>query len=415
MRFHNRRIAASVLVLLVSLAVAAPAAAVKRRAFVTSTTGTGDISTWAGASGATSLDQADSVCRARAGAAGLPNASTYRAWMSNSFHDAYCHVQGQNGKKSTGCNGATLPGGGPWYLVNGITTFTAALDQLVNLPYAIYRPVVFDENGNELVDAFIFTGTQWDGTVMPNDHCNDWLTTSGLAMIGNSSRTSNAWTGGVATGCGATGHLLCLEPGASEVIVQRWQPGAIVFVTSGDGEGNLGSWPEAGGASGLAAADAICRHFATRGALPEPSSFVAWLSDNTVDAIDRITVDTTFRRLDSYPIAFSLADLTDGVALTTLHVDETGAYLWNNFGATWTGTDANGQHDGASCDDWQDTGSFFGRYGFANSARTSDWTDYASLLCSSEAHLYCIGNRVTLFWSGFEPEQLANSWSAMFP
>jgi hypothetical protein len=409
---------ASVIVLLVSLAVAAPAAAVKRRAFVTSTTGTGDISTWAGATGATSLDQADSVCRARAGAVGLPNASTYRAWMSTSLHDAYCHVQGLSGKKFTGCGGGAMPGGGPWYLVNGVTTFTAELDELVSLPYAIYRPVVFDESGNELVDAMIFTGTQWDGTVMPNDTCNDWLAPSGfLAMIGSSSRTSNAWTGGVATGCGGTGHLLCLEPGASEVVVQRWAPGAIVFVTSGDGKGDLGSWPEAGGATGIAAADAICQRFATLGRLPAPSSFVAWLSDDTVDAVDRITVDTSFRRLDGYPIAFSLADLTDGVASTSLHVDETGAYLYNNFGVTWTGTDAIGQGDPGTCDDWHDgVGSFIGRYGFANSARTGDWTDVGSLLCTSDAHLYCIGNRVTLSWNGFEPEQqLVNGWSATFP
>ena len=44
--------------------VAAPVSAVTRRAFVTSVSGTGNIATWPGATGAAVLDKADSVCRA---------------------------------------------------------------------------------------------------------------------------------------------------------------------------------------------------------------------------------------------------------------------------------------------------------------------------------------------------------------
>ena len=53
-----------------TVVAASPAKAENRRAFVTSVTGTGNIATgvWPGASGATVLDKADSVCRVRAAA-----------------------------------------------------------------------------------------------------------------------------------------------------------------------------------------------------------------------------------------------------------------------------------------------------------------------------------------------------------
>ena len=70
--------------------------AAKRRAFVTSVAGNGNLfsGSWPGASGATSLDRADSVCRARATAGGLPNATTYRAWLSTPAVSAIDRVLG---------------------------------------------------------------------------------------------------------------------------------------------------------------------------------------------------------------------------------------------------------------------------------------------------------------------------------
>src|SRR5437762_1872122 len=112
------------LVLLLASVAASPAAATKRRAFLTSVSGTGDLSTWPGASGSTPLERGDAICRSRAAAGGLPNASTYHAWLSTSSLDAYCHVQGLDGTLADLCNGAPLPGGGPWYLVDGVTPFT---------------------------------------------------------------------------------------------------------------------------------------------------------------------------------------------------------------------------------------------------------------------------------------------------
>ena len=62
----------------------------------------------------------------------------------------------------------------------------------------------------------------------------------------------------------------------------------VVFVTSVTGTGDLGSWPDAGMATGTAAGDAICQARATAAGLANPSNFVAWLSDSSDDAYCRL-------------------------------------------------------------------------------------------------------------------------------
>ena len=44
----------------------------------------------------------------------LPNAGTYRAWLSTSTTDAWCHVQGLSGKKSNNCGVANPPNQGSY-------------------------------------------------------------------------------------------------------------------------------------------------------------------------------------------------------------------------------------------------------------------------------------------------------------
>lgn len=260
--------------------VAAPAAAVKRRAFVTSVSGTGDLSAWPGAGGQTGLAAGDAICRARAAAAGLPNASSYRAWLSTSSTDAYCHVRGLTGKRVPGCSGGAGVPAGPWYLVNGITPFTADLDGLTGSEGKIYRPVALDEFADappDLESSRYWTGSHADGTAM-SVHCSNWTTDQfpSSATTGTSFGTTQVWSSSVGESCNQSNRLLCLEPGASETVAMRWySPGSIVFVSTAQGTGDLGAWPEAGDATGIAAGDAICRTLAAEAHLPAPESFVA--------------------------------------------------------------------------------------------------------------------------------------------
>ena len=96
--------ALALLTVTVALATADPSTAARRRAWVTSVTGTGNLASWPDAGGLGGLAAGDAICRARAAAAGLPNANAYRVWLSTAATDAYCHVQGLTGKRSNQCN-----------------------------------------------------------------------------------------------------------------------------------------------------------------------------------------------------------------------------------------------------------------------------------------------------------------------
>lgn len=408
------------LVALVALAalVATPAEAVRRRAFATSISGSGNLGTWPGASGATALDKADAICRARATAASLPNANAYRAWLSTSAADAYCHVQGLSGQKSNGCNGAPLPGAGPWFLANGLASFTGNLDELTGPERRIYRPVLYDEFF-ALVDpqaARIWTGTTAEG-VAQTWRCTEWTSASSgeSGYQGSAVASATAWTANTGESCAGSARLLCVEPGASEEVLLGWNPGALVFVASQTGTGKLASWPSAGGATGIAAGDQVCRALAAAEHLPAPDSFVAWLSDSSIDAIDRITVNGPFRRLDGYAVANTRSGLVGSGLLNSIHVDEKGRYATTS-GTVWTGTFADGTASTNHCLDWTDDtfgeDGHAGYYSFPRTSRRSHGSDWG---CSGTGRrLYCISNVVTLFWDGFESGD-AGAWSAATP
>jgi len=74
----------------------------------------------------------------------------------------------------------------------------------------------------------------------------------------------------------------------------------IAFVTSTQGSGNLDSWPEILALpnpkpTGLAAGDKICQIRAAAANLPEPQTFVAWLSDENSDAYCRVFGNATIK------------------------------------------------------------------------------------------------------------------------
>jgi hypothetical protein len=402
------------------LAAAAPAEAVRRRAFVTSVSGTGNISTWPDAEGLHGLAGADQICRVRAAAGGLPNAVTYRAWMSTAGTDAYCHVRGQSGKKSTGCTG-TAVAAGPWYQVNGTTFWAGSLAELTGAERKIVRPVLYDEFGDLLsgADSRYWTGTRADGTAAIAT-CSSWVTASASVegWFGVGPATAIQWTDFTDQVCNAQYRLLCLEPGASDPPSPvGWSPAALVFVTSEVGNSDLGSWPEAPGAAvGIAAGDEICRNLAAVSGVPAPESFVAWLSDGTTDARDRLTLtNAVYRRLDGYAVAANRADLIDGANTNSIHLDETGTYLNANT-LVHTATDGDGTGNEDHCDGWTSaSSSVFHRGGNASWTRDDGWTDNSSGYCHLTSRLYCFSNVVTLFWDGFEQTGDTSRWSVTQP
>lgn len=431
----RRTAAVSAVVAFVALGWAAPASAVKRRAFATSVEGTGDLSTWPDASGATALARADAICRARAAAVlptPLPNAATYRAWISTSTTDAYCHVQGLAGKKANDCNGAALPGAGPWFLSNGATNFSGTLDRLVD-DGEIYRPISRDENFDALplagTDRVYWTGTDSTG-VWTGVDCDGWANEEPgefLGTTGDGLATAGLWSKADEFACAGAHRLLCLEPGVGEVARLGWSPAKLAFLSSVPGQGKLADWPQAGDAVGLAAGDAICQTLAAEAFLPAPGSFVAWLSTASpaVNAADRVGSGGSqgpWKRVDAYTIAGDLADLTDSTLDTSLHQFETGDYLTGDcsgFGPcrSWTGTDADGTAAAQTCDDWTDsTGAFSGAYGSsADGPLPVIWSQLGWSSCNVNFRLYCLSTVLTIFWDGFELTHDTSRWSGAVP
>ena len=423
MRHAPKRLACAAIF---SLALAAPAAAVQRRVFVTSVTGTGNLSSWPDAGGQTGLAAGDAICRARATAAGLPNANTFRAWLSTAATDAYCHVQGLTGHRTPGCAGGPPQAAGPWYRYTFPTSLPALgeLDELTGAAAAVYRSALFDEEGlpidRDTLPIDYWTGTLPDGSVSTDFNCSGWTSpaSGASATTGHTTGTAQVWTTTSAYSCSGNVRLLCLEPGVSDPAVVRWtSPGSLVFITSATGPGELGLWEEASGATGVAAGDAICRNLAAAAHLPAPSSFVAWLSDATQDAADRLTSNGPFRRIDGVSVATNRADLLDGSNQNSIHQYETGAYLAGQGGGySYTGTLADGTAAPERCSDWtSDAMDETGEVGRASSTQDEDWSAYAGFGCHIGFRLHCFSNVVTLFWDGFDLTGDASRWSSSVP
>ncbi len=398
------------------LALIAPGAAhgVVRRMFITSVTGNARLGDWPDAGAATGVDAGDAICVARAAAGGLANPAGFRAWLSSSTTDAYCHIHGLTGQIATNCGQPSLPAAaGPWRRSDGLP-FGADIVHLLSPDQEVLLPPNQDEFGVEVHDAS-WTATFPDGSYFAPS-CNNW--TSAIAaqspMVGNSESTAVGWaSGGSAGSCADLVHLLCLESGVGDPLPRFANWGRLAFLTSAAGSGNLHSWAQAGGQNGLAAGDAICRNLATTASLPNPTSFKAWLSTNTVDARDRFAHDGPWMRLDRARIAADLADLTDGFLHTALNLTETGIYM-ANFNV-WTGTDASGLAVVDRCSEWTSgSAGVDGGSGVANFAGLA-WTFSLPTGCDLLAsHLYCLQDLPLIFGDGFESAGTA-VWSVVVP
>lgn len=365
--------------------------AVERTAFYTSTSGTGDMSSWAEVSGSglTGLEAADAICNTRATTAGL--SGTYVAWLSDAADDAYCRVHGLTGKRSASCGQIKLPDtAGPWFRTDG-TPFVDSIYLLANSGL-MYSPMRYNELGSSF-DLYLsyWSATNTDGTLY-GDNCSDWTdsTISGpLVALGNTFATDFRATRGVSsTLCSQSNRLLCMELGADNVSANPQATGKKIFSTSIFGDADLGGWAGAGGNTGIDAGDAICQTLAAAASLPDANLFEAWLSDSTTNAIDRIASDGPWVRVDGMMVASSKSSLVNSWLLTSISLDEQGVYSENGI---WTSTLSNGNYAGAACSDWTSSSlSTVGHYGISTYADGSQWTSRSTSGCGQLRALYCL-------------------------
>jgi len=163
-------------------------------------------------------------------------------------------------------------------------------------------------------------------------------------------------------------------------------------VTSGSGNGDLATWPDAI-STGVAAANEICRAHAARAGLD--GDFVAWISDSTSSARCRLLGQSgascpaaaagPWARMDGVPFALDPDGLLDPLAvIAPIGFNERGEPVASDY---WTGTEPSGAL-GVDCDDWSlTTGS-----GVCGSPlhTHSRWTSILTPSCAANLRLACV-------------------------
>jgi hypothetical protein len=178
-----------------------------------------------------------------------------------------------------------------------------------------------------------------------------------------------------------------------------------VFVTSVQGQGDLGAWPDSSGVLGIAAGDAICEARARAAGLP--GAYVAWLSDDTLDAYCRVHGLTgkmadhcglpalpvgagPWVRTDGFPFAARIDQLVNlGKVYAPARSDEFG----DPAPMVWYFTNTNPSGDLSSyysspCQNWT-ASSTAGVGAGITDWTTGGWTTAASMSCDSLGSLLC--------------------------
>jgi hypothetical protein len=170
--------------------------------FVTSIAGQGDLLTgwWDGATVPPepgSVARGDFICRKLAKDANLPNPDNYKAWLSeNSPGGVYAGVH----VTETGY-------AGPWVTLNGVMIAATKADLLGG---RLFSAIAYDEKGNPIPSAKVWTGSSASGTPLAN-YCGSWFDTNSTGAFGQASLTTSAWSNAGDMGCGETAHLYCFE------------------------------------------------------------------------------------------------------------------------------------------------------------------------------------------------------------
>jgi hypothetical protein len=386
--------------------------------FVTSASGTGNLSTWPQATpGLHGIAAGNSICQNLAAAAGLEDATTFQAWLSDAATDAACNLRRRTGHPRTCLALSIAPG--PWARTDG-APFALGLDTLARSE--VLNVAYLDEHGEALpIWERVWTGTDEDGTLAGfGGDCTDaggigWNNGStGTGAVGYVQFGPHTWTAHGGSTCSLPGHIYCFQSASfvGPPLAPFESEGALVFRTSTTYTGELGAAFEAGGAESLAAGDAICQARARAGSLPAPGSFRAWLSVVAVDAIDHIDYDGPFKRPDGVQVVSSKAGLADVEVATPIAETELLTY---SDSLAWTGTTVAGRFDDRNCFDFtQSDSSVHGVVGVSDSI--DDWSSAFTLGCSFPLPLYCFSDQPIFFWSGFEESRGGLwRWSAVEP
>lgn len=165
-----------------------------KKAFITSVSGNGNLGGWPDAGGLAGISAGDAICRARAGAAGLANAGSFKAWLSDSTTDARDRITSD----------------GPWVRVDGVRV--AETKAALTGGLSLFSTVNVTETGlyRGLFD-YVWTGTNHTGQ-KASDTCTGWIS-SDAGAIASTGRAWDAsgWTYSGGYACNGALPLYCFE------------------------------------------------------------------------------------------------------------------------------------------------------------------------------------------------------------
>jgi len=356
-------------------------------AFVTTQQGDGDLSGWPSAGGATGRAAGDAICASVAAEAGLEG--EFRALLSDGVADAGCVLYGLDGQMADTCGVSALPSPLTWQRPDGAPLGDSE---------SMFEAFLLNPIGQQL-DGSPVSVDAWYGTRPFN--CGDWTRdddkVDGRTHPMSESRLKPAvdtWQS-FAPACDTDHPLICLQFSESTPLAPPRTDGLRFFVSSAEGPGDLGSWPEADGKSGIDAGDAICQGLAAKAGLTPANAFRALLSDPDVDAIDRFPEQGPWVRMDGALLGETFSDLlTPSISRP---FDETGGFVeadpLERFHRAWTGTSSStGLASGNDqCAAWSD-GTFDAFTAFGSYSWTGSWgtTWSGTIPCGNDAHLYCV-------------------------
>lgn len=288
-------------------------------AFVTSTSNhTGNLG---------GIGGADSICQARAAAAGL--AGTYRAWLTTSTTNAIDRL--------APASGWIRPDGRP--LAN--TRADIAAEKL-------FHPMRIDELGSDVGASSAHTATTYNGTRHPSSTtCNDYTTALAAdTLIGGATDSMGAmWTIWTFSNCAATSRLYCFGIDRAATVVptapasyRRAFTSEAIFTPGG----------------GIAAADAICQNEASAAGLS--GTYRALLATTTASAASRFNSGPgtlPWGRPDGVLLAPTAAEVFTATLQSAPNTSANQNYAYGNYGIWGGATSATAVGTAAlTCTNW---------------------------------------------------------------
>jgi hypothetical protein len=172
-------------------------------------------------------------------------------------------------------------------------------------------------------------------------------------------------------------RALALVALAGGCFIEPTQPNNLAFVTSTQRSLPIGS-------SALHDADDVCHTLAATAGVQ--GTFVAWLSTQNMDAIDRLNGASGWALRDGTPVVDTIEHLAAGTMFVPIDRDETGALVDDDV-ATATDADGTSASTTYTCDDFMAT---TGRVRLGLSTTTKGaWTQWNDDTCDGSYRWYC--------------------------